>query len=533
MQMKFALVLFLISLLTRFVMVQTTAFDGLYGQDPFAYFNYSLELRQALGNLQSPPPFFWPLGYPLLVVLGMLAAGTKPIAGQMISVIAGALVAPLVYLIVLELRSGARFGAADARFGAAAAGLLAAFSAQLMLSSLSIMSDAAALFWITLSAWAMLRYLRHLSLRWLALAAFALGWAVLTRWAYALAVLPWAVSGLFAWRAARLPWRKTLLAAGTAVLVTGLLVGWQLIPGAARGKIAFAGDLRVYSWDPANAFRSTITNFDGLFQYERPMGLFYALPAVHPAFVFPLMLPFLLLGLWKAVHLNRPQALLLLGWPLTMYIFLAGVAWQNPRFSLAFYPPLLAIAGLGIQHAWNWSTTRINSSSPSDKPRRFSTLYSLLATLYSRHLPLATCHLLPAARYLLTAWLALALAGSLAWSFRDVGNFARWNHSRVAAASWAEARVPAGSTLVVFDLTATLIHYTKLDVEEIYALDLADLAALKAKSAPLYLLLDVANVESQWKDKSPQINYHWLRDNGRLSEIGRFPPYTLYGVESR
>jgi 4-amino-4-deoxy-L-arabinose transferase-like glycosyltransferase len=519
--MKFAVILFLISVLTRFLLVQMTGFDGLYGQDPFAYFNYSLELRQALSNLQPPPSFFWPLGYPLLVVLGTLAAGSEPFAGQSISVIPGALVAPLIYLIVLELRPARRFGAADARFGAAAAGLLAAFSAQLMLSSLSIMSDAAALFWITLSAWAMLRYLRHLSLGWLALAAFALGWAVLTRWAYALAVLPWAVSALFAWRAARLPWRKTLLAAGTAILVAGLLVGWQLIPGAGRGEIAFAGDLRVYSWDPANAFRSTITNFDGLFQYERPMGLFYALPAVQPAFVFPLMLPFLLLGLWKAVHLNRPQALLLLGWPLTMYVFLAGVAWQNPRFSLAFYPPLLAITGLGIQHAWNWSN-RLNTTTLSNQ--------KLHGTL-SRHLPLATCHLPLATRYFLAFLLALALAGALAWSFRDVGNFAHWSQSRVDAASWVEARVPAGSTLVAFDLTATLSHYTNLNIEEIYALDLADLAALKTGTAPLYLLLDVANVESQWRDKSPQINYHWLRDNGRLTEIGRFPPYTLYSME--
>lgn len=60
------------------------------------------------------------------------------------------------------------------------------------------MSDAAGLAWVTLSAWAMLRYTRALRPGWLVLSAFTLGWAVLTRWALALAALPWALSGFLA-----------------------------------------------------------------------------------------------------------------------------------------------------------------------------------------------------------------------------------------------------------------------------------------------------------------------------------------------
>ena len=45
-------------------------FDGLYGQDPFAYYDYATgPLRSALLALQLPPPFTWPPGYPLLVAL--------------------------------------------------------------------------------------------------------------------------------------------------------------------------------------------------------------------------------------------------------------------------------------------------------------------------------------------------------------------------------------------------------------------------------------------------------------------------------
>lgn len=500
--MKLAIFLFLISLLARLSMIHATGFGGLYGQDPFAYLDYSHELRQALATLQFPPPFFWPLGYPLLVVLGTLAAGSEHAAGQMVSVIAGALVAPLVYLIVLELRPAARVGAI-------VAGLLAAFSAQLMFSSLSVMSDAAALLWITLSAWAMLRYGRGLSPRWLALSAFALGLAVLTRWVYALAALTWVVSILSSWRASRFPWRKAALLAALSILIAGLPMLLQLLPGALRGELSHIGDLRVYGWNPTNAFRSTIANADGLFQYERPMGLFYASPIVHPAFVFPLMLPFLLIGLWQAVRLDRPQALLILAWPLTFYIFLAGVTWQNPRFSLAFYPPLLAITALGIQYAWDRTTYAARSLPPA-----------------TRSLPRVTC-------YLLISLVALALSGALARSFRDVGAFARWNQSRIDAAAWTEAQLPAGATLVTFDLTATLNHYTKQTAEEIYTMDPLDVTTLRGGASPFYLLLDLGNIETQWRGKSPHTNYEWLHGNRKLTEIGRFPPYTLFRVDAR
>jgi 4-amino-4-deoxy-L-arabinose transferase-like glycosyltransferase len=185
----------------------------------------------------------------------------------MVSILAGALIAPLVYLIVLEIEP-------RARQGGWVAGLLAATAAQLMLSSLSYMADAAGLAWLTLSALAMLRYTRTTALHWLALSAFALGWAVLTRWAFALAVFPWALAATLAWQQAGLPWTQRIRAAGLAVLIGGIVLGSQFLPGLGRGELAHTGDLEVVGWNPANAFKSTITNSDGTFHYERPVGLF-------------------------------------------------------------------------------------------------------------------------------------------------------------------------------------------------------------------------------------------------------------------
>ena len=51
-------------------------FDGLYGQDSFAYVDYALgPLTDSLRRLDLPPDFYWPLGYPLLVSLLALATG--------------------------------------------------------------------------------------------------------------------------------------------------------------------------------------------------------------------------------------------------------------------------------------------------------------------------------------------------------------------------------------------------------------------------------------------------------------------------
>jgi len=58
------------------------------------------------------------------------------------------------------------------------------------------MSDVVALFWINLSAFAVIRARSDSRARWIALAAFALGWAVMTRWVYAMLIPVWILAAL-------------------------------------------------------------------------------------------------------------------------------------------------------------------------------------------------------------------------------------------------------------------------------------------------------------------------------------------------
>ena len=187
---------------------------------------------------------------------------------------------------------------------------------------------------------------------------------------------------------------------------------------------------------------------------------------------------------------------LLVGWPLVVYVFLAGIAWQNPRFSLALFPPLLVLVGLGLEWVWQ--------------------------------------RIAPKWRPLLIAWCALGLVGSLAWAGRDLHNFVtNVKNVPLATVRWAEEQARPGATAVTFSLTLTMNHYTSLNGLDIYELDQATLEELLQNDSPFYLLLDVANIELQWQGKHPQLNYQWLRDNGEVVEIGRYQNYTLYEVNRR
>src|SRR5690606_9210198 len=69
-ELGIAVGLFCLSLALGLAAIVLGRFDGLYGQDSFAYFNYALgPLRESLLRGEPPPSFFWPLGYPLVALL--------------------------------------------------------------------------------------------------------------------------------------------------------------------------------------------------------------------------------------------------------------------------------------------------------------------------------------------------------------------------------------------------------------------------------------------------------------------------------
>lgn len=481
------------------VLISITGFDGLYGQDAYAYYTYATgPLRESALSLQPPPPFFWPPGYPLLVTLLSLLLGVMPAAGQVVSLAAGALTPLLTALLAWEVWSRDRPpGAADRRWVPLLAGALVACMGQLWQSSAVVMSDTTGLAAATLGVWALVRYGRGASGRWLVLAGAAVAFAVLTRWAYALVAFPCGAYALYV--LAQRPRRISLRHAAGAALVVGVVLSPViyaalqpiLTPGGQQA--AFVGDLGVYRWNPLNALRREFMTADGLLRYRLPNGLYYLLAPAHQYYFTPLLALLLLPGLWTVVRrVGRAHLLLLLAWPAVIYAFHAGAAWQNFRFTLAYLPPLAILTAAGVVPFVNWLPGRWRWA-------------------------------LPAVLGVGLLWMAYG-----GWSLTD--SFIERKASNLQTVRWVEAQVEPDAQLFTFGLTLTFTHYSQLDTYDLFTLELEKMDELLRNGRPLYLFIDVANVETQWQDRAPMENYLWLQREAALYEIGQRRSFTLFRV---
>src|SRR3954463_15149223 len=115
-------------------------FDGLYGQDAFAYFRYARGLWPWLLLSEPLPIYYGPAGYPLLVALALPLFGGGSAAGQAVSVASIAAAAACTFLLCRELPD-----APGCRPAAWVAGLAVALCGDALRAGLVTMSDALAL----------------------------------------------------------------------------------------------------------------------------------------------------------------------------------------------------------------------------------------------------------------------------------------------------------------------------------------------------------------------------------------------------
>ncbi|HEX9373214.1 MAG TPA: glycosyltransferase family 39 protein, partial [Roseiflexaceae bacterium] len=344
-------------------------FDGLYGQDAFAYFRYARALWPWLLHGSPLPIYYWPAGYPLIVALVLPLAGWGSASGQAVSIVASAAAAGLTYCLSRELLPEAPGG----RIAAWVAGLAVALSGSVLRAGLVVMSDALALACCAAAVWSLARSTRTGRYRWLAAAALALAWAIITRWVCGLLAAPLLVFALIARRTTDDGRRTTddgqsmTLLRGSfplsslvlrlrwlvAFAVGALVVVPQLIVSAAT-PVALAQHQWVEAWSMANAWQRDFTTVDGAQHYVLPVAAFYLAQMAWPSF---LATPLALLALPGAIWLVRgrlwAELALLAGWPLTLWLFLSGIPYQNARFVLPALPALAVLAGLGF--AWMYA----------------------------------------------------------------------------------------------------------------------------------------------------------------------------------
>ncbi|MGI9147378.1 MAG: hypothetical protein ACR2IK_12620 [Chloroflexota bacterium] len=468
-------------------------FDGLYGQDAYAYFDYgAVSVRQSFLHLAPLEAFFWPPGYPLLVALASMPLGQRPFAGQAVSLLMGALVPVFTAYLVLALWP-------TKRTWPILAGLLAGLCGQLWQSSIVVMADTTGLALATLSAVALVRYRQSSQLRWLLIASAAIAYATLARWIYGLVGIPFAAYALWALPRARPGSALVHVLAGLVLIaaVLGPVLGPPLLGLVSRPSepAPFAGNLQVYTWSPANALRRDFETADGHLAYPLPNGVYYAIAPANLGFFGPMLAPWIAVGLWAAVReWPRPTLLLIVGWASVVYAFHAGAPWQNFRFALAYLPPLAILVGAGLA----WTSRRLN--------RRTGVLVAMYGILG-----------------------LLVTAGG---AVRLVHDFIDRKDEDLALVRWVQGSTPAGAHLLSFGPTLAFRQYTSLPTFDLFDLTPAEVDSVLAAPGPTYALVDQHNLEEQWRDKAPALNWDRVRDSAGVSQVGNRGSFSLFRVGS-
>lgn len=478
------LLLFSSGVLMRIWILHPTGFDGLYGQDPYAYYDFAHELGNAINDGRAPGVFFWPLGYPVLLLVTFTFVGDQPIVGQTLNIVLGAALPVLIYLLghLIGLK----------RAGALIAGIVMAVCGQALQSSLVIMSDMPALFWATASAISLTLYWkRYKQLTWWLVLAFALlSVASITRWIYLILFVPWGLSILILWRG-RIHWKALIL----AFLPVLMIITPQLVYSRLTASPGLNHEW-TNSWALNNAFERQFTNVDGHFSYAQINAVYYAQAVYAPYFVAPLLSLFIPIGMLKR---GLIWLVLLISWMILPYLFLCGIPYQNIRFILIVFPPVSLLVGAGMENT-----------------------IELLQKSRTRHF---VFHIIG---------FAIATFGAgqtLITARQNIQTFIERHQGDKAVAEWVAQSVPDDSTVYTFGLTLTLKHYTKLTIFELYYETPETLQARWVQGQDDYLLLNLWDIEHQWAGREPDIAYQWFFDVRGLTRLDQHGYYTLFRIK--
>ncbi len=471
-------------------------FDGLFGQDAFAYFRFARAIWPHLAQGTPLPELFWPRGYPAAVAALLPVTGGGPFAGQLVSTLACAVAAAATFLLVRELEGlgrgpegpNAELPKRELPTARVVAGICAAASGVLLRCSQVVMADGLGVGLSAVTLWCFARHLRTRRGPWLVACAVALAWGAVTRWQIGLLAFPLVAAAVVDRRVERaatgVGWWALAALAGLAVLIPQLVAA-HAVPHALEQHEW------LQKWSPRNALGRDFHNSEGHAQYRFPVGIFYLARLGWPDAFFPTLAALAVVGAAVLIRGRRGVgSLLLIGWPLVNWAFISGIPYENPRFLWPALPAICALCGIGY--------------------------HGVRERLPERSRP----------------WLALALAVSLAAGLafgarEHAHTVARKNVDR-ATVDWIDAEVPAGTTLIALGGTLMLEHYGRTRVRDIFLLPPAELPALLARDCPCLFVENPAETVGPAVGLRQRALFEALRRDATLTPIAMRPPLVLY-----
>ena len=462
-------------------------FDGLYGQDAIAYFDFARAISPHFANGVALPDLYWPRGYPAAIAALLPITRGSPLAGQLVSTLACAWAAAATFLLVREFDRARN----DARPSIAAivAGVTVGGSGVALRCSQVVMADGLAIGFAATALWCAAHFLRARRPSSLIACALSVACGAVTRWQIGLLIFPILAALLSNREVVQSTPRRYWAAAGLLALA---VLGPQLVI-AAEIPSALAHHEWLERWNLLNAFRRDFQTSEGHAHYRFPVGVFYLARLGWPDAFFPTIAGLAVFGAWTIVRERRAaEMVLLVGWPLVNWAFVSGIPYENPRFIWPALPAVGALAGIGFQ------------------------------TLRRR---------LPDRRAgILAGLLAASIIGGVALGAREHSRTVARKNADRATVDWIDATVPAGATLLMPEGTSMLEHYGRTRVHDLYELTSDQVDELLAHECPCFYFGDPTEIDTIHSGLPMQAYFHALMRNPGLTPLATHGSWILFRV---
>ncbi len=495
--------LFIAAFAIRLFFVLYFKFDGLYGQDAYAYADWSNQFYQSVISFQIPPNFYWPIGFYLFTSLfGLFLGGNIDLAALLLSLNAGALTAGFMYLLAFELFSGTK----QRKILAFISGLIICFAGTAVKSSIVIMADALGLFFLTISAYNLVIYINRQNRVNLIICFISFSCGLMTRYANGLFLAVIFIVVIY-----ELVNQKNKKKIGIDLLIAviaGLIV---YIPqayylnkyGIAYFQHEGGHTAWVAAWSPLNIFRKDFFLFEGVYHYRLWNGLHYISPVFHPMFLSLFGITFLY-GIYRVIihppviihpmipshRMNNKRIfLLLICWIAVYYLYLSGNPYQSIRYTMSFLPPLVLISVWGLGEL---KTRQVYKS----------------------------------------VYISVCLLMLISYAYYDIDKLAKQKDKEFETIEWINKNVPAGAKLFTFEITGAVNHYSKRNAREFYAYKYNELvSSLDSSGNTAFIVLPVNKLKTQWRGLPPEISFDSLMVNYKPLPMGKINEFEGFKIE--
>ncbi|HOY13502.1 MAG TPA: hypothetical protein PLY70_10195 [Saprospiraceae bacterium] len=322
------------------IILRLLGFDGMAGQDGYAYVDYAKNIRTWFDGGAHPGSFFWPPGYPLFGALLSYLGISIPLSMQLVSCLS--LSGVLFYVLKFKTEQNKREEVKyDNRIVFSYLLIFGVFAPYFLRAGMVTSSDMFASFWVTFSAYYFYDYSQKYRFLSLTLGVLGLCLGVLARYPVIVALLPLALYAIYVWI------KSVRKVSHLSVLILPVVVYFihDLFKG---GDVAFLNHHGITKWSWTNAFANSFQTNDGITNHTIPNIIFIFSPFFHLGFMF---LGFVFVyKLFQDKKIWLPIYLLIISSYLTYALFLAGIPDQNARLLLILYPFVLMLCFYGYAH---------------------------------------------------------------------------------------------------------------------------------------------------------------------------------------